>query len=475
VSSASGWLSQIGIVTGLVAAAVALALAGWMLFRRAPRVLAWTVAALAVVGLGVVFEWVLPRRYPEFDRGLPAFAGRTWTWIYGFTVTCLAATVALVQGLVRPRPMSGDEPESTGAVGAAWEATRMGLSQAGIDPARQDVHLVLAPDHDSVEALVRASGVPVLATAPEAASPLRAYATADGLYLSAAGACGLAGGDGSELDALAGLLNGLDPDLPVVRTIVLLVPLELASRRDAPRQAALLRDDLRAVGDRLRRHLPMFLLFPGAEELPGLEELIGRMPEASRGGRCGFALPRAGNPAGAETVGRGLAWLSGWFESWCLSAMAGDPERTAGNGRLYQLLTEVRRRRPRWREAAEAACATPPGRRPPSLRGVYLAATGPLPARQAFAAGLLRGPRGRIPAESDAGEWSDAAWRDDRRYRRLALAVGLVGGGLALFAWTVIMRPEGTRAWWLPFLGLVAAWVAVIGRMLLRGAGARDA
>ena len=142
MASIPNWLTQLGIVTALVAAVVTLALAGWHLARRAPRVLAWTVVLLAVVGLGVLFEWFLPRRYPDFDRSLPAFAGRTWTWIYGFTIACLAATIALVQGLVRARPPAGDSTVSTSAPSVALtsasrsEVPSLGTSVTGASAPR---------------------------------------------------------------------------------------------------------------------------------------------------------------------------------------------------------------------------------------------------------------------------------------------------------------------------------------------------
>ena len=83
--------------------------------------------------------------------------------------------------------------------------------------------------------------------------------------------------------------------------------------------------------------------------------------------------------------------------------------------------------------------------------------TGHGPNEQAFAAGLLRGARGRVVADRFLAEWNAEAIAHDRRYRALEHGEGQDAGMLALFPWYYIVK-QNPLSW----LGLMAV-VAFLG------------
>ncbi|MHC5542737.1 type VI secretion protein IcmF/TssM N-terminal domain-containing protein, partial [Singulisphaera rosea] len=195
----------------------------------------------------------------------------------------------------------------------------------------------------------------------------------------------------------------------------------------------------------------------------GFAEFAGRMSPALRQGRCGFAVPSS-QPFSGDLMQRGLIWIPGWVHGWTLSLMTEDLINQPGNNRLFLLDHEVRRYRKRLRSVMEAAFSTHSGVEPVLFRGCYFLATGESSREQAFTAGLLRGPRGRIFADHSFTQWTQQAEDDDRFFRRIALAVGLVGGFLVLMGWVAIIVASTSAWWWIgPFaLGLV--WIVAAFR-----------
>lgn len=465
----SSYWGRFAVISAEIAFVVGVVVALVFLVRKAPRLAWWVIGAIAVAGLVWLYEFRLGSRY-AVDPNLPVFRPFAWTWLLAFTLGALASMVALgrlVRGRVRPAEAPADGAAFPD-LDAAWEAIRLRLGQAAIDPAAQRVFLILAPEEGWAAGLVRSAGLQVFAEAPGPEAPLHAYAIPEGLLLSVSAAARLAqpeADSSAPLEHVARLLRDLNPDCPVVRGIVVVFPAEWAAQGEAARRAAAVREDLRALRATLRLRLPVFALFSHAEGLPGLAEFVGRLPEPMRLSRCGFGLPGS-IPFGPEVIGRGLAWLSGWFDTWCLSLMSADVENTAGNGRLFCLSDEIRRRRRRWREVLESAFSTPRDSEPVLLRGLYLAACGEATQPHAFAAGLLRGPRSRVPADAEFTAWSEEARQDDRRYLRAALAVGLAGGLLTLLAWSFIVGRH--PLWWAGFVAVIAAWIAAIAWMRRR-------
>ncbi|HEX8203413.1 MAG TPA: type VI secretion protein IcmF/TssM N-terminal domain-containing protein, partial [Isosphaeraceae bacterium] len=436
-------------------AAVTLAIAAVGAFFLGRWSWRWLVAILLILLL-CAFLWMAVRVPAQsfLRTDLPGlFFDHFWAWIFLLAVGSLWSFFT-VAGLLRGPSLSSAatvaEPDAEPSAGAdlapapapagfpdldaAWDSLRIRMSQARIDLGRQPVTLLIAPHEDWSAALIQAANLQLFAQAPETAAPIHAYASAEGVLLSCSGASALGGkeaGGSARLEHLCRRLLALQPDCPVVRAVAVVFPMSWALRPDAARWAAAVRDDLRAIQRVLKVRCPAFALFGEMEAVPGFPEFIGRMERAMRESRVGFATPRSQEFSG-DLVTRGLTWLSGWFHTWILNRMAGDLFNHPGNDRLFSLDYAVRRDRIRLRKVVEEAFSTHRDSEPTQFRGCYFMATGRDPAQQAFVAGLFRGTRARIIAEHPATLWTQDAVADDRRYRRLALAVGLTGGTLLL-------------------------------------------
>jgi type VI secretion system protein ImpL len=435
----------------------------------------WLFVAVALV-LTVVLLIVMPWRYPAanfLDPGLPPlFLNHFWPWVWVFVMGIGGSLFFLVRArrLARPAlraeaaPMGGERfPD----IETAWKEILLRFDQAQIDLASQHLIVVLAPDEDWPAALIQAAGLQLFAQAPETQAPIHAYATSDGVLLSAAGASAFGTQDAqgiARLEALGRLIRGVRPDCPVLGGVVLLLPRTWAGQPESVQWAAAVRDDLRALQRVLKIRSPIFVLISEMETAPGFPEFIRRMSNALRRNRCGFAVPSAQVFSG-DLVQRGLVWMSGWFHGWSLSLMADDMLNQGGNNRLFRLDMEFRRYRKRFRALVEAALTTPRESEPVLFRGCYFAATGANPEQQAFLGGLLRGAQARIFAEHVATDWTAEALADDRRYQRLALAVGLGGGTLTLLAWVYIIVVTQNPWWWLGLGAVVLTWIVALVRL----------
>lgn len=480
--------TTLGMVIASVAAVVALCATIFGLFKWAKNPWRWLAAAsLALAAVLIsVFCWRQSRTPADLDLRLPAaFRNRFWLMIWGFGIASIAS-LALVgrrtTAWVRPAVGEGngngaadDEgvgPAKDGAIEGAWETIRGRMIQGRVDLAQQPFHLLIAPDELNTQALVRAADLPVFVHVPEYDAPLHADAVAEGVLLSVAGASSLRTGavpssERREMDDVAALLLAERPDRPLARTVAILFPYEWLALPDAPQRAAAARDDLQALARTLKVRCPVLVLFTGMEEVSGFLEFVSRLQPPQRQGRCGFAIPRTLEYSD-QVSQKGLAWMSGWFHAWSLNLLAEDLLNMPSNIRLWRLGHEFRRLRKRMRDVLDAAFSTHPDAEPVLLRGCYFAATGEIPRERAFIAGLLKGPKGRIFAEGNLADWSLAAHEADRRYRRAAWLLGLVGGGLSLMAWIGIQRIH--PGFWIGIPVLALAWIAVIV-MLVRRVG----
>ena len=431
---------------------------------------------LAIALLALIFLWVLPRYVPSsnfLDPDLPPlFLNSFWAWVFVFVLGIIGSVVFLSRAYhaARPAVRADLSPAAEGRfpeIEAAWDEILVRLDQAQIDPATQHVILLLAPNEETTDALVQSAGLQLFAQAPETAGPIHAHATPEGVLLSASGASSYGTQDSegiARLETLCRLLKAQSPDCPLVQGVVVLFPLSWAGQPDSVKWAAAVRDDLRTLQRVLKVRCPVFALIPEMESAPGFVEFIRRMSNALRQSRCGFAVPTSQVFSG-DLIQRGLVWMSGWFHGWTLSLMSDDLLNQAGNSRLFCLDLEFRRYRKRMRSLMESAFATPRDSEPVLFRGCYFVADGPSPGEQAFAAGLLRGARGRVFAEHQATEWTAQAEADDRHYRRLALGVGLGGGLLTLMAWLYIIVVTQNSWWWLGLLAVVLTWIVAIVRL----------
>ncbi len=463
-------------VGGLAAAILSL-VGGFFALPRLTKLfkgLGWWLVLVAAIALAVVFLVVLPRRYPTGgfpDSMLPPFFREAyWAWMLAFGLGAAGSFLLLLRFRRSPRAAVAGEAEG-GAVpwpelDDAWDEIVVRLEQANIEPADQRVTLLIAPDEGQAAALVRSAGLQVFVEAPGHPAPIHAHATSDGVLLSCAGASDLgatAGRAGWRMEALCRKLLALQPDCPVVRGVVVLFPIGWASQPESISRAAALREDLLAIRRVLKVRCPVFALFPQMETVPGFNEFVGRLASQVAphmvDQRVGFAVPSTESFSG-ELVQGGLVWMSGWFHSWALNLLAGDPLNDQGNGQIVTLDGEIRRYRKRLRALLESAFSTHRETEPVLFRGSYFAATGEGRTERAFTAGLLRGPRSRVLADHVATTWSDEAEWEDRRYGRLALAVGSVGGLIALVTWLYIA--SRTPLGWVGLVAIAIAWAIAL-------------
>ncbi len=469
MSSMTGPVGQwaLGILAALATMVVAyFALPRMLKFARG---LGWWLLAVAVLGLAVAFLVVLPRKFPSTsfpDSALPlAFRGGYWTWLLLFLLVAAGSALAYGQTLLRRRreggPAQAEAPWPE--LDAAWQEVLVRLEHAGIDPADQRFYLLIAPEAPNAQALAHSAGLQVFVEAPEGPAPLRAFATSEGVLLDCAGASALGGTQPGRIDALARKLAALRPDCPGLGGVIVLLPIEWASRPESVINAAAIRDDLAALRRTLQLNPPVFALVSGMESVPGFLEFVGRLAAQVApqmvDQRVGFAIPATESFSG-DLIQRGFTWMSGWFDSWTLNLLAGDPLDDAGNGRLVLLDQEIRRYRKRLRALLESAFSTHRGAESILFRGCYFVATGPNREDRAFTAGLLRGPRSRIIADHLATDWSEEADRQDRHYRRLALAVAILGGAGCLGAWMAII--SRTPLAWAGLGAIGIAWAAAL-------------
>jgi len=467
-SLANVW-NGVGLLIGLGITSIG----AYFLARWSWRVfLAVVVVVASVLLLWIGYTYYPPERFLNPD--LPGFFFRGfWFWVLAFIWGIFASIVYLVRSIRAARPTSRADATTTDLAGrfpeidAAWEEIMIRLEQARIDLASQHVFLILAPDEEWSTAVLNAAGLQLFAHAPEGPSPIHAFATADGVLLGASGASAFGTHDGEGTQRMEYLCQRLaehQPDCPVVRGVVVLLPITWAGHRDSVKWAAALRDDLGAIRRTFKVRLPVFALVPQMETVPGFHEFIGRMSHAFRQSRCGFSVPSTHAFSG-DLIQRGLVWMSDWFHGWILNLMSEDLLNQSGNNHLFQLDHEVRRFRKRLRAIMEAGFSTHRESEPVLFRGCYFLASGGEPHEQAFAAGLFRSPRGRIYSEHLVTQWTEEAERDDRHYRRIALGIGLSGGALTLLVWGYILRQTESPWWYAGLATVVIGWGVALFRI----------
>jgi type VI protein secretion system component VasK len=212
-------------------------------------------------------------------------------------------------------------------------------------------------------------------------------------------------------------LNGVLTLLPVD---VLQVP-----PGEAEEVARALKGDLSTIHDTLQLRTPTIATVAGLEEDRGFRELIRRVGrERAAAQRFGqkFELRRYATQEDMEALS---AHVCGTFEDW-IYALFREPDalNRPGNTQLYRLLCTVRCHwKTRLANLLSHGCGYDPQRQPDDERcfvsGCYCAATGESSDRQAFVKAVID----KLVEENELVEWTERAWREQRRYRRAA-AVG---------------------------------------------------
>lgn len=452
-------------------------------------ILLWTkhpVRWLLIVLTILIILFTLAFKLPPIDEQLPGtFRSFFKFWMLVLGLGGLYAATHF--GVMLYRYLKGSEAEASALTGkypeidAAWQEILIRLNQARMELPHQRLYLLLGPDEAAAEELVQASRTPLFARAPGSAeSPIHAFATSDGLLLSCAGASALGRQDPEGSDRLlylCNLIRSLNPEMPILRGVAVLIPYEWVTGADSLRRVAAVRDDLQTIRSTLRLRAPVLAILCVRDSQPGFNEFVARMPETWRRKRCGFSVPST-LPFSADVVRRGTPWLVQWFQSWVSYLMVQDIRNDEGNGRLFHLLLSLRKNRNNIAGLLESAFTTHHQAGPVLFRGCYIVACGPESEKHAFAPGLLesdrsrkgdaspqdRRPKGGLLSEYIHTTWSREALRVDRGSRLVALGLGLATALIAAPIWYVgIIQRLGHnglgRLGWLGVAFLLVVWV----------------
>lgn len=476
---------QVMMGVGAVLAATAAAVA-WFWAKHPVR---WILAIATVVLVVVVARGQadLPR-YDDLDPFLPSVFKPplfSW-WVLALSLSALYLSAHLAGTCIRAR--TGESGEATGEAGfpdldAAWDEIQIRLSHAHYDPTRQSLFLILAPEESLAASLMEAAGLQFFARAPaDPSAPIHAFATADGLFLSCAGATswGRGGEEGTaRLATLCRMIRDLNPDKPVLRGVAVLYPMERAASTEVLQGLSTLRNDLQAIRAELHMQVPTFAIFCLREAYGGFEEFAARVPPSVRARRCGFSVPVTQRFDLAAAT-RGLDWLVQWFSTWSLNLMTDEPRNSEGNRRLIAMCARLRREVPALSQLLNASFSTHAQAEPIQLRGCYFVACGPGPEDRAFAPGLVNGKASKLIADAVHATWSRGADAIDRRHRLVAIVLALATAAIALPIWIsgIIDRLQGPdvvvrypAAGWIAgavLSALVLAWIAGFTYLWLR-------
>lgn len=433
----------------MVAFGVVAAIAAGAAFMWTRHPVRW-VLALLTIGL---FYLVLGKFDPDaldLDPQLPGeFYWWLRPWLLALGLIVLYTVPHLIHSLYRGRRGGGASDDASASrfpdLESAWDEILDRLSQAHYDAANQDLFLLLCAEEATAAGLVRASAMNLFAEAPSAIdAPIHAYASADGLFLSCAGASGWGRQDGegtARLEALCRRLAALSPERPTLRGIAVLFPMEKATADETLKRIGPLRNDLQTIQGALKVRCPVIAVVCAEGPGTGFEEFAARMPAALRNSRSGFSTP-TGLGFDRGVAERGLRWYAQWLQSWSLNLMVQDYAATEGNRRLVELNAAMRRDLPALCTLVETAFSTHARSQPVMVRGCYFATIGPEPEDQAFVGGLARGPRSKMIADAALATWAAEADVIDRRCKLAALALGLASAATALPIWTLGVLPR---------------------------------
>ena len=416
-----------GIVGGITGAAA-------LMWAKHP--VRWILALLtvAVIILAVRID------VPLIDQKLPAAFREPYfkLWILILGLASLYTLVHLIDLLIKtrrkPNPESAGTPPRFGDLEGAWDEILMRLGNASYDIGQQKLFLLLSTDEMLPAAMIQASGVSMFASAPSGPdAPIHAYATADGLFISCAGASSWGRKDAegtARLEDLCQKIRGLNPDQPILRGVAVLYPMDTATSAEALGQTGPLRNDLQTISATLKVRSPTLAVLCLHESRSGFNEFARRMPEGLRHNRCGFSVP-VSLPFNKGVAQRGLNWFAQWFQSWSLNLMVQDFLNKEGNGKLVEMNAQMRRDLPGLRDLIDSAFSTHARAEPILVRGCYFIACGPEPENHAFVAGLLRGPRSKMIADAGFTGWSRGADEIEHRYRLVSLGLSLGAAAIA--------------------------------------------
>jgi type VI secretion system protein ImpL len=427
-------------VMGLIAAI----LAGLALFWSKHPV-RWILILLTLGILVLVF--VYRNKLPgadELDDGLPHLffppLFSIWVLVLGLAAVYLCVHLVWVWVQARRGAGTGDsgEPARFPDLESAWDEIQIRLSHAQYDAGRQKVFLLLGTDEAMAAAMIRSANLQFFAQAPvDENAPIHAYATADGLFISCAGASswGKGGEEGTaRLVELSRKILALNPEQPVLRGVAVLYPMEKATSPEMLQGVAALRNDLQTIRAELFVRCPTLAIFGVRGSYAGFDEFVARIPRNVRLRRCGFSVPLAQSFDRAAAV-KGLGWLVQWFSTWSMKLMTDDYQNTEGNNQLVIMNAQLWRDLPALGHLLDVSFSTHARAEPILVRGCYFVSCGPDPEGQAFVAGLVGGKASKMIADASYTTWSSGAGAIDRRYRLAALGLALATAAIGLLIW----------------------------------------
>jgi len=205
---------------------------------------------------------------------------------------------------------------------------------------------------------------------------------------------------------------------------------DIVYARDLPEAV---RADLAMVGEATRLNASVTVLVSGMEVEAGFTELVRRVG-VDRAGNSRFGKGfDVWNAANDENMDALSSHACGSFEDWVHTLFArDDADQQRSNGRLFSMLCRVRRHlQPKLRGALVKGYASGlEGDDGPSrlLSGCYFAATGRQPEQQAF----VRSVFDKLDQLSEDLQWSDAALREESKYRFLTWLLTFANGVLLI-------------------------------------------
>ena len=432
------------------------------------------IAGIAIAGLGLIlliyFLVAQPEWYSHLNEKLPGYLRSPLPfWIFATGSGAFGGMAYLIHSWKHSGHHVASASQDFADLDSAWAQILNGLTGAGVDPGQQRWFLLFGPDSSQVEALIAAAGVRTrMVVPPSPGVSVRAYLTPDGVLLEASGCTAIgaraAGGD-ARLVRLCELIRNLNPEIPPLRGLTLVLPIDwLTSGKE---RAAVARADLQRVADTLLVRAPICVVFTKLESLPGAPEFLGRMDPKYLDARCGFSLP-AGTAFQPQPLARGLSWLERWYSAWTLNVMVQDYSRHKENAAIFRLSDSIRTLRPIIEGILNDIFVSAQGTEPFSLRGVYLCAADEK--MRAFAPGLLRGQRARLITDHELVTWSTRAREQDRVDRNLVMKLGLGTLVLGLLWWWDIFArlvhsgPRHVFVGMIILLAMILGWFVGLGR-----------
>src|SRR5262245_491655 len=244
----------------------------------------------------------------------------------------------------------------------------------------------------------------------------------------------------ARLTHLCGLIARTRWPLCPVNGAVVYIPVSDCEREEVAQQIGLIaRQDVRNAEETFRLSFPVYALLGGLESLPGAPEFLAKFAADRKGQRLGKGSPLVPDlppDAVADQAEKATLWV---FHSllpfWVFKLFQverggeGPAASTRANAELFQFLSVVRQR---GSAAARLVgrLAMPGDAGPPRFGGVYLTANAPeLGAGPLFVDEFYR----KVINSQPYVAWTDAAFADDARYRRMTKA-GYIFLGVVVLA-----------------------------------------